>query len=337
MIKELVVISGKGGTGKTSITACLAQLAGQPVLVDADVDASNLHLLLTPSIEQTTEFRSGHTAVIRPADCIGCGVCLAHCRFGAVTHRTMDDPWRESHGAQILCQDCDFCKRSCSVQVNRAIQAMQEAHGNTAEVSFQIDPLACEGCGVCVRFCPVKAIDFPPRLCGEWYVSDTRCGPMVHARLGTGAENSGKLVSLIRQQGRQLAQDAGAALVMIDGPPGIGCPVMASLTGADLILAITEPTLSGIHDLERVAELARRFDIPMMVGINKWDINPDQTASIEDYLQESQLIWAGRIRCDRAFVASQIKRQTVLEYASGGVVHEIHALWRHVQETLDTL
>ena len=189
-MKELVVISGKGGTGKTSVVASFAALTKDAVLADCDVDAADLHLVLTPEVKRREEFWSGHEAVIRQADCIRCGACLAHCRFEAVK---MDG------------------------------QAAGEA-------TFTIDPVACEGCGVCVRFCPVKAIDFPERRCGEWYISDTRCGPMVHARLGIAAENSGQLVSLVRREARRIAGEQGKSLILVDGPPGIGCPVIASVT-----------------------------------------------------------------------------------------------------------
>ena len=181
-MKEIVVISGKGGTGKTSVTAAFAALAVRSVLVDCDVDAADLHLLLQPQIRRREDFRSGHEAIIRTADCTGCGSCQAHCRFDAI--RQADD-------------------------------------GTT----FCVEPVGCEGCGVCVRVCPVQAIDFPERVGGEWYVSDTRCGPMVHARLTPGGENSGKLVALIREEARTQARTHQLDLVLLDGPPGIGCAV----------------------------------------------------------------------------------------------------------------
>ncbi|MBU4480684.1 4Fe-4S binding protein, partial [Patescibacteria group bacterium] len=178
-MREIVIISGKGGTGKTSLTAAFAALAKNSVLCDADVDAADLHLLMQPEIRQQTDFMGGGIAVINPDLCIGCGTCMELCRFEAITDR------------------------------------------------FEVDTIRCEGCGVCVDFCPEKAIDFPTKRCGEWYLSDTRFGPMVHARLGIAEENSGKLVSLIRKEVRQLAEERGADLVITDGPPGIGCPVIA--------------------------------------------------------------------------------------------------------------
>ncbi|MFA5028413.1 MAG: ATP-binding protein, partial [Candidatus Methylomirabilota bacterium] len=205
---ELVVVSGKGGTGKTSLAASFAVLAERPVVADCDVDAADLHLLLSPAVLERHEFWGGREAVIRQADCRGSGVCRQVCRFGAVL----------------------------------------AADGPDGLPRFTVDPVACEGCGVCVWFCPERAIDFPERRSGEWMRSETRCGPMVHARLGVAAENSGKLVSIVRREARRIAQEADRRVVIVDGPPGIGCPVIASLTGATAVLMVTEPTLSGEHD-----------------------------------------------------------------------------------------
>jgi len=333
-MKELVVISGKGGTGKTSVLASFAALAKNAVLADCDVDAADLHLVTAPQVCQKTDFYSGHQAVIRSRDCIGCGACLAHCRFGAVIHQRMDDPWLESHGGQIVCQDCDFCERSCSVQANRAIQAMQEACGKTAEMSFQIDPLICEGCGVCERFCPVKTIDFIPRLCGQWYVSDTRFGPMVHAKLGIAAENSGKLVSTVRQNARLIAEERNLDLILVDGPPGIGCPVIASITGASAVLAVTEPTQSAFHDLERVIALARHFAVPALVCVNKYDINPDLTLEIESKAQDLGSVLVGRIRYDSSVTEAQIQGKTVAEFVDSPARHDIKHIWEKTYSLL---
>jgi len=240
-MRELVIISGKGGTGKTSIAASFAVLAGRAVLADCDVDAADLHLILSPQVKRRNAFRSGHEAVIRQTDCVASGDCERVCRFGAV----------------------------------RRLDSGKESP------KYVIDPVACEGCGVCVRFCPEQAIDFPERTCGEWFVSETRCGSMVHARLGIAAENSGKLVSLVRAQAREIAKTQKLDWLLIDGSPGIGCSVIASLTGANLALVVTEPTLSGEHDLERVLQLTKHFGIPAMVCVNKWDLNPSMTERIE--------------------------------------------------------
>jgi MinD superfamily P-loop ATPase len=285
-VRELTVVSGKGGTGKTSIAASLAVLAERPVIADCDVDAADLHLILSPKVTERHEFRSGHEAVIRGKDCIGCGLCLTHCRFDAVkmTETVPDEP------------------------------------------AFSIDPVACEGCGVCVRFCPVQAVDFPERLCGEWMVSETRCGPMVHARLGVAAENSGKLVSTVRREARRIAEQEHHSLVIIDGPPGIGCPVIASVTGTSLVLVVTEPTVSGEHDLERVLSLARHFSIPSAVCVNKWDINPGVTERIESRARESGARVAGRVRYDRAVTSAQLQELAVVETASPAAV-DIRHMW----------
>jgi MinD superfamily P-loop ATPase len=282
-IQELVIISGKGGTGKTSITASFAVLAGSPVLADCDVDAADLHLILAPTIRERHEFRSGNEAVIRPAECIMCGKCFDLCRFGAVVP------------------------------------------GGEGE-AYAIDPVACEGCGVCVRFCPAGAIDFPEALCGEWMISETRCGPMVHARLGVAAENSGKLVSTVRSEARRLAKENGLGLVIVDGPPGIGCPVIASLTGTSRALVVTEPTVSGEHDLERVLKLTRHFGIPAWVCVNKWDLNPDMTERIEALALRSGASIAGRIRYDNAVTSAQMLGKAVVETEAPSV-GDIRQVW----------
>ncbi len=288
-MKELVVISGKGGTGKTSVAASFAVLAGRSVVADCDVDAADLHLVLSPTVRERHEFRSGKGAVIRPDDCIGCGVCLDYCRFGAV-------------------------------------RAGSETAG---KISFSIDPVSCEGCGVCVRFCPVDAIDFPERLCGEWMVSDTRCGAMVHARLGVAAENSGKLVSTVRREARRIAEEQGCPLVIVDGPPGIGCPVIASVTGASSVVVVTEPTVSGEHDLGRVLSLTRHFGIPASVCVNKWDINVAMTERIEAAALEAGARIAGRIRYDRAVTAAQMRMLAVVE-TDAPCAEDIRNVWNQL-------
>jgi len=288
-VKELVIISGKGGTGKTSITASFAALAKNAVFADCDVDAADLHLILNPEIRERHDFYSGHEAVIREADCAGCGLCNDLCRFDAV-------------------------KKSGD--------------------KFQIEPSSCEGCGVCVEFCPVKAIDFPNRLCGEWFISNTRFGPMVHARLGIGAENSGKLVSTVRQQARQFATAVQADWILVDGPPGTGCPVIASLTGADAVLAVTEPTLSGQHDLLRVLELTRHFQIPAFICVNKWDINPAMTATIEAAATLSGATVLTRIPYDRSITEAQLRGQSVVEYSEGIASQFIQTLWEKLCQLL---
>jgi MinD superfamily P-loop ATPase len=286
---ELVIISGKGGTGKTSVTASFAVLAERPVIADCDVDAADLHLVLAPRVSESHEFVSGHEAVIRREDCTGCGECLARCRFGAVT--------------------------------------MNETGGGG--IAFSIDPVACEGCGVCVRFCPANAIDFPARRCGEWMVSDTRCGPMVHARLGIAAENSGKLVSTVRREARAIAEKGNHPIIIVDGPPGIGCPVIASVTGATLVLAVTEPTVSGEHDLERVLSLAQHFGIRAAVCVNKWDVNPEMAERIEDTARRSGAQTTGRIRYDPEVTRAQMEMRAVVE-TEAPCAEDIRRVWNQL-------
>jgi MinD superfamily P-loop ATPase len=265
-MKELIILSGKGGTGKTSITSAFASLAKDMLLCDADVDAADLHLILNPDFKRSYDFTGGHEAVINPEKCTQCGRCIELCRFEAVKD------------------------------------------------SFEIDPIACEGCGVCVDLCPEEAIDFPRTLCGQWYISDTRMGPMVHARLGIAQENSGKLVSLIRAEAKKLATRENLDLILTDGPPGIGCPVIASMGQANAVLIVAEPTVSGFHDMERVAELARHFNIPTMVCINKYDLNLEQTQKIEAHARENNIAVVGRISFDPAFTEAMIQAKTIFEY-----------------------
>jgi MinD superfamily P-loop ATPase len=326
IVKEVVVISGKGGTGKTSIVASFAALSGHSVLADCDVDAADLHLVLTPTIRRREEFRCGHEATIMQKDCIGCGACLARCRFGAVVRIAAEDDMFT--GTKTTCDNCaDGCKRSCPVKFADIIEAIRAAGGEGKEQAFVIDPTSCEGCGVCVWACPVNAIDFPECLGGEWYVSDTRHGPMVHARLIPGGENSGKLVSKVREVARTLAEERKADLVVVDGPPGVGCAVIASVSGASLVLVVTEPTLSGAHDMARVLELTRHFNIPTAVCVNKWDLNADMADRIESEARKSGAAIAGRVRYDRAVTAAQLRGLAVVETDAGPVGEDIRAVW----------
>jgi MinD superfamily P-loop ATPase len=294
-MRELVVISGKGGTGKTSLLASFAVLAGRSVLADCDVDAADLHLVLSPTMRERAEFRSGNEAVIRPEHCDGCGKCVELCRFGAVL-RDGGDPAGDGRSR---------CR---------------------------IDATACEGCGVCVSRCPRRAIEFPERICGEWFVSDTRCGPLVHARLRPAAENSGKLVAMVRQQARRLAETENCGLVLVDGPPGIGCPVISSVTGASAVLAVTEPTVSGEHDLDRVLELCRHFGIPAAVCVNKWDISPSMTERIEGRALAGDAEVLGRIPYDRAVTSAQLQARAVAELG-GPAAEAIRTIWERFSKT----
>jgi MinD superfamily P-loop ATPase len=282
-MKELVVISGKGGTGKTSITGALAALAPNIVLCDTDVDAADLHLLMNPDILKTSDFSGGGIAVINPEKCTQCGTCIDVCRFDAVSE------------------------------------------------NFVVDDIACEGCGVCVDLCPEKAIDFPVKTCGQWFVSDTRFGPMVHARLGIAEENSGKLVTLVRKEARRLALEQGRDWIITDGPPGIGCPVIASIGGADAVLVVAEPTVSGIHDMNRAAELAAYFKVPVMVCVNKYDLNPEQASAIEQTAKNGKTAFVGRIAFDPVFTDAMIQGKTVMEYNGASSAGEaVRRLWEEI-------
>jgi MinD superfamily P-loop ATPase len=296
-IKEIVVISGKGGTGKTSLTAAFAALAENAILADCDVDAADLHLILKPEVRETHDFSGGKLARVRSEACIGCQRCAEICRFGAVK--------------------------------------LSDISNDVVAKTFAVDPVSCEGCGVCVHFCPVQAIDFEEAINGQWFVSETRFGPMVHAKLGIAEENSGKLVSLIRKETKRIAEEAGRSLVIVDGSPGIGCPVIASISGADLVLVVTEPTLSGQHDLERVAKLTAHFGIATAVCINKWDINPTVAAAIEADVSEKGLTFAGRIGYDPAVTKAQVAGQSIPEYDDGPITDQVVALWQAVRRGLE--
>jgi len=297
-MKELVVISGKGGTGKTSIVASFAVLAQNAVLADCDVDAADLHLVLEPRIIQQSDFSGGSRARVRSADCTGCGQCVDVCRFDALG---LSGP----------------------------------ANGD-AERTAQVDPIGCEGCGVCAHVCPVDAIDFKPAINGQWYLSETRCGAMVHARLGIAEENSGKLVTLVRSEASKLAKQRGLDLVVIDGSPGVGCPVIASITGSNVVLIVSEPTLSGWHDLRRVADLTHHFGIETLVAINKWDLNEDLAKQMEAQARERGLKVVGRVRYDVAVTHAQVARKSVVEHASNGAASDIRQLWDAVAGVLQS-
>lgn len=285
-MKELVILSGKGGTGKTSLTAAFASLAGGCLLCDADVDAADLHLLMQPDVHRKTDFMGGGIASIDPQRCTQCGTCIDLCRWSAIGP------------------------------------------------DFVVDEIECEGCGVCVDFCPEKAIDFPPQICGQWFISDTRFGPMVHARLGIAEENSGKLVSLVRQQASQLAKEKGIDLLITDGPPGVGCPVIAAVGGATCALIVTEPTVSGIHDMQRAIELCRHFKVPVMVCINKYDLNPEKSSEIEALAREGELPIVGRVPYDAVFTRAMVQGKTLFEYdGEGSAAEHLRSVWKKIMST----
>jgi MinD superfamily P-loop ATPase len=287
-MKELIIISGKGGTGKTSLTAAFASMAGNKVLCDADVDAAELHLIMDPKVKKQSDFRSGNTADIDEKRCTQCGLCQDLCRWKAIND------------------------------------------------GFEVNPIECEGCSVCVYFCPEKAINFPENTCGEWFVSDTRFGPMVHARLGIAEENSGKLVTLVRQEARKLAEEKDLDLILTDGPPGVGCPVIASIGGASAVLIVTEPTVSGKHDMERVAQLAEHFKVPAMICVNKYDLNLELTNDIKDYVKENRIKWLGQIPFDPIFTKAMVQGQSVFEYNTNSAAgNAIKIIWQTLSNKLD--
>lgn len=285
-MKEVVILSGKGGTGKTSIVGSFAALAQKKVLADCDVDAADLHLLLNPSITEENEFWSGQVAVIDDEECTQCGLCQDVCRFDAIK-------------------------------------------------DFKVDTVPCEGCGFCSHICPVEAITMKESLSGHWFISDTKYGHLVHARLGIAQENSGKLVALVRQQAKQIAERDGLDFIISDGPPGIGCPVISSLSGANLALLVTEPTLSGIHDLERVRGVCHHFGIPALVCINKYDLNEDNTHQIENYCLNQGVEVAARVPFDNTVTEAIVQGLPVVEYSQGRVTQEIESLWQHVTRALE--
>ncbi|OGX17898.1 MAG: (4Fe-4S)-binding protein [Omnitrophica WOR_2 bacterium RBG_13_44_8b] len=282
-MKQIVIVSGKGGTGKTVITGAFAALAKHKVMADCDVDAADLHLLLEPSIKERHEFRSGKTAFIDKEKCVKCGKCVDVCRFEAI------------------------------------------------DGDFTVDGVSCEGCAFCSFACPVGAINMKENVSGEWFISDTRFGPMVHAKLGIAEENSGKLVSLVRKQAKELAEKTGADWVIVDGAPGIGCPVIASLSGIDCAVVVTEPTLSGLHDADRVINVAKHFGILSKLIINKYDLNLDMTDRIERYCENNNIGLIGKVSFDKTVVEAMVEGKTIMEHASGKAKKEISEIWERLQ------
>ncbi len=286
-MKQILIISGKGGTGKTMLSGCFSVLAENKVIVDADVDAANLHLLLHPEVKEEQDFVGGKIASIEKDKCSGCGTCKSICRFEAITEE------------------------------------------------FVIDPLFCEGCTICSYFCPEEAIVLEDRISGQYFISETKYGIMVHARLGIAQENSGKLVAKLREIAKDMAEKQGNEYIIIDGPPGVGCPVMASMTGVDLVIAVTEPTLSGYHDLERILELAKHFKTDVRVVINKSDLNSEITKEIEDKLKEKKIEVIGKIPFSEAVISSVKQEMPFIEYVKthkkGEEVAEIiKDIWKKV-------
>lgn len=285
-MKEIVIISGKGGTGKTSITGCFGYLASNHTLVDCDVDAADLHLLTQPVKNHEEEFMGGAKAVINEDLCVQCGECAEVCRFDAITE------------------------------------------------NFTVDHVSCEGCGVCFHICPEKAISMKPMICGKWYISDSSFGPMVHADLLPGEENSGKLVALVRNQAKVLSKKLGKELIITDGAPGVGCPVISSITGADEVIVVTEPTLSGIHDMERALELVRGFDIAARVIINKWDIHEANSQRIEAACSKMGIPVIGKIPYDKSVIKAMVNGKTVVQNGDSPAANAIRDIWRSIENEI---
>ena len=283
-MKEIVIISGKGGTGKTSITASFAYLARQnAVIADCDVDAADLHLILKPEIKQKKQFYSSLESVIDQDKCISCGKCFDVCRFDAIS---------------------------------------------VIDRKYEVIPLNCEGCGYCQKVCPVDAIDMKQRLDGEWYISGSRYhSPLIHAKLGIGTENSGKLVALVKNIARQIAENENKDLILVDGSPGVGCPVISSLSGAHFVIFVTEPTVSGIHDLKRVQELAKKFYIPAGIIVNKADLNQAKTKEIIKFAREENIEFLGQIPYDETFTKAMVAGMSIVEYEDSQISKTIIDIW----------
>ena len=284
-VKQLTIISGKGGTGKTSITGAFSALTKNTVFADCDVDAADLHLLLQPKIIEEHDFQALKKAEINMSKCVKCGKCIEYCVFDAIK-------------------------------------------------DYKVKMFSCEGCGVCEYVCPVYAVKLKDKIAGKVYISETRFGPLCHARLYPGEDASGKLVTVVRNNAKEVAMKKGFELIIIDGSPGIGCPVIASIGGVDLTLVITEPTLSGLHDLERIIQVTEHFKIKSMVCINKFDINLKNTEKISEYCREKGIELVGKIPYDPLFTRAQIEGKTVVEYPSNMAKTAVEEMWKKVANNL---
>jgi len=289
-MKQLVIISGKGGTGKTIISASFAALAKKKVMADCDVDAADLYILLHPEIQEEHAFSGGKKAIVDLEKCTGCGNCHDVCRFSAISERE--------------------------------------------DGRITIDPVSCEGCGVCFYVCPTEAIIMERNISGKWFVSRTKYGPFVHARLGIGEENSGKLVTEVRNKAKEIVENDGLDLVIIDGPPGIGCPVIASLSGTDIALVVTEPTLSGIHDMERVVKTAHHFRTKTACCINKFDLNLMLSRQIEDWCNKNSVHVVGKIPYDEVVTKSLVQGIPLTQYKENSAAKEVRNIWQRLSKLL---
>jgi MinD superfamily P-loop ATPase len=287
-MKEIVVISGKGGTGKTSVTAAFAVLGGSDVVVaDCDVDAADMHLLMKPDFDFSEDFYSGELAYIDQSSCIRCGKCVEVCRFDAIKITNMQ---------------------------------------------YIVNPLRCEGCGYCARICPARAIVNNERLAGKWFISNIKTGSlMVHARLGIGADNSGKLVAKVKNEAKEIALEERKEYILVDGSPGIGCPVVSSLSGANFAVLVTEPSVSGLHDLKRVYELVKKFNIKAGCIINKADINLVKCAEIKQFLKEEGIVHLADLPYDENFTNAMTQGQTIVEFDNGLLKDLLTESWEKIK------
>lgn len=290
-LKEITILSGKGGTGKTSIAAAFASLASNAIFCDNDVDAADLHLILKPAVQKEFNFDSGDKSVIDKEKCSACGLCIDYCRFGAIT--------RDSSGFP------------------------------------SINKFKCEGCRLCERLCPNEAISTISTFNNQWFISNTRFGTLIHAHMGPGEENSGKLVSKLREEARIIAKNSNTNLIVNDGPPGIGCPVIASLTGTDIVLLITEPSVSGLHDAFRMSELIHSFHLPLLVIINKYDINLELTAEIEQTFKKKNVHVIGKIPFDERLVEAMVESKSITEFSPGCTTSKvIRSAWEKLNNLM---
>jgi len=290
-MKKITVISGKGGTGKTFLTASFASISKNKVIVDCDVDAANLYILLHPDIKKEEVFMGGYEVSINQDKCIKCGKCLTICRFDAV--KTVKNK-------------------------------------NNLIDKILIDKFSCEGCGACLYGCPVDAIEIKEMENGKWFISDTKYGPFIFAKLNVTSENSGKLVSKIKEEGCKIGEEIKADYVIMDGPPGIGCPVIASLSGVDIAIVVTEPTLSGISDMERVIGVAEFFKVETKVVINKYDINIENTKRIEEICKKREIDVIGYIPFSEKVFESVVQTIPYVEFSNDSITEEIKNIWEKI-------
>ncbi|MEA3306853.1 MAG: P-loop NTPase [Elusimicrobiota bacterium] len=282
-MRELVIISGKGGTGKTITTGAFATLAKNKVMADCDVDAADLHLLLKPEIKEEEDFLSGTVAVIDKKLCNNCDLCRKVCRFDAISE------------------------------------------------NYVVDPIACEGCDFCANVCPQKAITMERNPKGKQFVSDTAFGPFVHAKLGIGEDNSGKLVSSVRKKASEIGKKKKSDWIIIDGSPGIGCPVIASMGGVNCALIITEPTMSGLHDADRIIQTAKHFKVPVKLIINKYDLNTEMSDKIADYCKDNDISLVGKLPFDKTVVEAMVAGKTIIEHApESAIAKKLSEIWKDI-------